>query len=358
MTVLMAAGGTGGHLIPAIVVADALKKKLPDAEVFFAVSGKELEEKILSSTPYSVQVFEGDPLVGQGVLRKLYLISMFLPRLFRSIRIVKSFRVRVVVGFGGYPSVLPVLSAWFLGIPVIIFEQNGKAGLANRGLAFIAKKVFAVPGSTITARHVDYILNPVRSEIKEVPIWQLPAADEPLQILIIGGSQGAVRVNSAILSMLSMFKNYPVRILHQTGEKDFARVLSAYQESGVESEVLPYIQDMKEAYARSHIVICRAGAGSVSEVITARRPAIFIPLAISHGHQYFNVKELLSFGAAHCVTQDEHLDEQLKLLLQSLLESPARLQGLIDALDKFQKEHSFRDGTDALSEAVLEFYDK
>ncbi len=358
MTILIAAGGTGGHLIPAVVVADSIKKKCPESNIVFIGTGKELEKKILSGTPYSYEVISSPPLVGQNIFKRFLYLLGFLPRFVKACRVLRQHKAKVVIGFGGYPSVLPVLAAWFLGVPGIIFEQNGQAGYANRFLSLFADKIFTVPGSSLAKNHSSYITNPVRDEIRKVKKWSAPSKDKPFQILILGGSQGAVRVNSAVLAMLPVLKKYSVKLLHQTGEKDYERVKDGYDQSGVEAEVVPYIQDMCAAYEFAHLIICRAGAGSVSEILSVERPAIFIPLAISHGHQYFNIKDMVDHGAALHVPQDESLDVKLASMVQPLLDQPERLQDTVRGLDEYKKRYSFRDGATALTETVLELYEK
>lgn len=357
MSVLMAAGGTGGHLIPAVVVADALSKTVPSEDIYFAGTGKEIEKKILSSTSYSCVIIDARPMVGQSLIRLFGTVFSFFPSLIRTIAFLRSKKIKVVLGFGGYPSVLPVLAAFILRIPRLIFEQNGQAGVANKFLSCIATNVFAVPGSDLNAKDISYITNPVREELKETRPWKKPVPDERFCILVIGGSQGAVRVNSALLSMIPFLENSSVKVIHQTGAIDFERVNEAYKGSKINVEVSPYIEDMKRAYEEAHLVICRAGAGSVSEILTLKRPAIFIPLAISNGHQAHNIRALLEANAAYSIDQDEDLDKNLLSLVESLIENPEKLQVLVNSLGELKEAYGYREGTEVLTEAVVRFYE-
>jgi UDP-N-acetylglucosamine--N-acetylmuramyl-(pentapeptide) pyrophosphoryl-undecaprenol N-acetylglucosamine transferase len=350
----MAAGGTGGHLIPAIVVADEISSLGIEDTIIFLGTGKDLEKKILSSTSYEYQALNSLPFIGQGKKGILSFFMQFIPSVFQARKFLKSCGARVVIGFGGYPSVIPVIAAYTLGIPRIIVEQNGQTGNANKVLSKLASHVFAVPGAKGLGSKVHRISNPVKKELFSIESWRLPAETEPLRILVLGGSQGAVRVNSAVISVLDLAKKYPLDIIHQTGEKDFSRVQAAYKNAGIEAEIIPYIDDMISAYQRANLIICRAGATSVAEIIATKRPAIFIPLAISHGHQFYNIKELLNHKAAIHIKQSESLDDDLRRILEQILIDRMILQSMVDAYSDYFLVYPECKSAKSISNLVLE----
>jgi UDP-N-acetylglucosamine--N-acetylmuramyl-(pentapeptide) pyrophosphoryl-undecaprenol N-acetylglucosamine transferase len=354
LTVVMAAGGTGGHLIPAIVVADEISNLEPEAKIIFLGTGKELEKKILSSTPYQYEALKSLPFIGQEKKGIINFFIQFIPSVVQARKFLRSCSARVVVGFGGYPSVIPVIAAYTLGIPRIIVEQNGQAGNANKVLSKVASHVFAVPGAKGLGSRVHRISNPVKKAILSIEPWKFPAETEPLRILVLGGSQGAVRVNSAVISILDLAKKYPLKITHQTGEKDFPRVQSAYQNAAVEAEIFPYIEDMMSAYERAHLIICRAGATSVAEIIACKRPAIFIPLAISHGHQFYNIKELVAYKAAIHIAQNENLDDELRGTMEQILSDRYILQSMVNSYSEYFSVYPVHDSAHNISNLVLE----
>jgi UDP-N-acetylglucosamine--N-acetylmuramyl-(pentapeptide) pyrophosphoryl-undecaprenol N-acetylglucosamine transferase len=333
MRILLAAGGTGGHIMPALAVADALRAIDAGHQVSFCGSGKPLESKLV--TNYPLHALSSVPFRGKGPLGVVRFFSSFPQLLIDARRLLKQEKPDVVVGFGGYPSFLPVFSAATMRIPTAIQEQNVHAGGANRVLSAFVDRVYAVRGSGpfLRSSRLTEVSNPVRKEFLSVGPWSAPA-DQPFRVLVLGGSQGAQSVNRAILKILPQLADLNLSIAHQTGAADADRVLNEYIESGlqkkIELRVLPFIQDVASALASAQLVICRAGAMTVAEVAASGRPAVFIPLPIAGGHQMLNA-ESLGDGCI-IVEQTTGFEDRLLQVVRELRNDADRLAQMASAV--------------------------
>lgn len=356
MVIFIAAGGTGGHIIPAIAVADAIKARRPDCRIVFIGTGKEIERKLVGQAGYELEAVELLPFSGKGIAGKLKLL-LSLPAAVRAVnRLFSGYKPACIAGFGGYPSFLPVFSAWLRGIPRIINEQNVKAGVANRVLSLIATAGFAVPGAYSFCRPkiITFVPNPVRSRFFEVPDWNPPAEERPLKILVVGGSQGAVSLNTAILDCADKFNGLGVSLVHQAGAKDLARVASRYSEVDPSRfSAVEFIDDLASAYGAADIVICRAGAMTVAEICAAGRAAIFVPLPIAGGHQAENARWLVDSGAALMLAQDAALSEKLFSAVAGLAADKAKILSLAATIRQAAVGAGKR-SSDLVAEKILE----
>ena len=333
MRIIIAAGGTGGHIIPAIAVADALKNKF-GAEVIFIGVGKELEHKLIEGAGYRLEIVAVTPVVGGGLRGVIRLVGV-MPGAFCKCRaIYKRERPDAVVGFGGYPSFSPIVTAWSMRVPRVLHEQNSAVGVANKFLARFCQRIFAAKdaqGFGSSASRVAYIGNPVRTEIQQIPIWAAPEAGQPFRILCLGGSQGAKTLNAAVVSMAANLKGRNVILVHQTGEADLENVQKFYMDSGMRFvEAVPFISDIAAQYAKAHLVISRAGAMSAAEIAAAKRPAIFVPLLIARSHQKQNIASLLNQGAAIMLEQNAELPDNLEKTVLSLLADIPKLSSMAE----------------------------
>lgn len=330
MRVLIAAGGTGGHIVPALAVAAALLegRAASKSEILFVGSGKEIEKRLIGGAGYSLTVVPSVPLLGKGP-KGLLTFLQSLPGTIRATeKIFNDHQPQVVLAFGGYPSMGPAVVGKLRHIPVILQEQNAQVGLANKILSLFAKRIFAVPGAKGFLRKSDVIYqpNPVRKEFGNMSMWRPPAAHEKPRLMVMGGSQGAVTLNTAVLAALPMLKSLGVEIFHQCGEVDFERVSAAYRDAGYsDATIVPFTDKILEQYQRAHLIIARAGAMSVWEISAAGRPAIFVPLRIARGHQSANAKHLVEKGAALCIEQDPGFEAVLGRELERLFKSPEAL---------------------------------
>ena len=324
MRVLLAAGGTGGHIAPALAVAAALEELRISRreEILFVGSGKDIEKRLIGGAGYALKQIQSSPLLGKGLPGFLEFLKTFPHTMKETRELVDEHKPEVVLAFGGYPSMGPALVSVVRGIPLILQEQNAQVGLANKLLSLFAKKIFTVPGARgfFRSSSAIYQPNPVRKELDLVSRWRPPAPGEPLRLLIMGGSQGAVTMNTGVLSVLPKLKELGVSIFHQVGNVDLERCTKAYQEiSYPKAEVVAFTDKIVDEYEKAHLIIARAGAMSVWEISTAGRPAVFIPLKIARAHQSENAKHLVQLGAAKMIEQEAGFEKKLEELLLPLL---------------------------------------
>lgn len=326
--IIFAAGGTGGHIVPALAVAEVIQRQSSEYEIRFLGVGREIEKTLISQAGFALDILPSVPIVGVGVLgywRFFFRVPSLTLRMFRIYRV---YRPQVAVGFGGYPSFLPVIMGWLMRVPCIIHEQNVQVGLANKVLSLVARKIFAVNGACDfwLKTKVQSLPNPVRAVFLGVPAWKMFEPNEPMCLAVFGGSQGAVSLNSAIVELAGVFRELGIVLVHQTGARDYERVVQAYQDKGFQPlRVAAFIDDVASVYAKSHLVICRAGAMTVAEISASGRPAIYVPLPIAGGHQVQNVKFLVQQKAAIVVEQNERLVVNLGRVLRHLVGHPEEL---------------------------------
>ncbi len=300
------AGGTGGHIFPALAIADELKQQ--GHEVVWLGTKQGLEFKLVPKAEIELHVLEIAAIRGKGLKRKL--TAPF--RLFKAVRrakaLIKSIDPDLVIGMGGYVSGPGGLAAWLLRIPLVIHEQNTIPGLTNKVLSRLASSVCeSFPGAFKAKKHITYTGNPVRRSICELPdpSTRIPGHDNGLRVLILGGSQGAEVLNKIMpMAINKIPKDKQPHIWHQSGTLQLGTTKQAYIGVGVEARVEPFMDNMAEAYAWADLVICRAGATTVSELTAAGVGSILIPYPTAvDDHQTVNAKFLQNTGAAIIMPQ-------------------------------------------------------
>jgi len=322
--ILILAGGTGGHVYPALAVATALQAEAQ--EVVWLGTRRGLESRVVPAAGIPIEWVAVSGLRGKGALTLLLAPFRLLYALWQSLLVMLRHRPAVVLGMGGFVSGPGGLAAWLTRRPLVIHEQNAVAGMTNRLLARLARVVLqAFPGSFNSKRQVETVGNPVRETIAaiEAPDTRLAGRFGPLRLLVLGGSQGALALNEAVPAALALLPDdiRPV-VRHQTGERTAAEAQSAYEQYGIEATLEPFIEDMAEAYAWADLVICRAGALTVAELSAAGLPAIFIPFpAAVDDHQTANAQPMVEAGAADILEQSRLNGESLAGLLQPWLTS-------------------------------------
>jgi UDP-N-acetylglucosamine--N-acetylmuramyl-(pentapeptide) pyrophosphoryl-undecaprenol N-acetylglucosamine transferase len=333
MRLLLAGGGTGGHLFPAVALAQLLLKQDATAAVQFVGTTKGLEARLLPKLELPLRFVDMAGVVGRGWRGSLEMLPRLLKSLYQAKTILRDFRPDLVVGVGGYASVPVLLMAKLHGIPYLIHEQNAIPGLSNKLLGRWAKRIclsFPHTAAGFAAAKTLVTGNPLRPGLEEVGA-KLP---EDGRLLIFGGSRGARAINQAVVQMLPLLRDWPQRpeILHQTGEDDFAQVQQAYVAAGfAPQQVVPFIEDMAGAYAASKLVICRAGATTLAELTVCGRPAVLIPFPFATGdHQTANAKVLTAAGAASLLPQSELSPQRLLLTIKNLCSDQAELQRMAD----------------------------
>jgi UDP-N-acetylglucosamine--N-acetylmuramyl-(pentapeptide) pyrophosphoryl-undecaprenol N-acetylglucosamine transferase len=334
MKLLLAGGGTGGHLFPAVAVAQRLLATEPESEVLFVGTERGIEARVLPSLGLPLAKIEISGFVGKGLAGKLALAPQLAKSLLQCRRILREFRPSAVIGVGGYASAPMVMAARLQGYPCLIHEQNASPGLTNRLLARWVDRVCLSFAETQDAfRQARTVLtgNPLRAELETCP--PLPAG--PPQLLVFGGSRGARAINDGILAVLPFLVDWRDRlsIRHQTGAEDFERVRAGYDQAGWDpAGVIPFIDDMATAYATAHLVLCRAGATTIAELTACGRPAILVPFPQAAGdHQTVNARSLARQGAALLLPQTELRPDNLARLLADLLADRERLQQMAAA---------------------------
>jgi len=339
MRMLLAGGGTGGHLFPAVALAQHLLAVDPEARVHFVGTARGIEARVLPQLGLPLTTIDIEGVVGRGWRAKLGL----LPKLLRSVRqsqaLLDTFRPDVVVGVGGYASAPALLAALLRKTPTLIHEQNAWPGLTNRLLARWVDRVCLSITDADRAFHYGRVVvtgNPLRVGMEECP--PLPEAGPSL--LVFGGSRGAKAINDLLLGALPALA--PLRgtlnIRHQAGEEDLERVRQGYRDAGWEAEVVPFIEDMATAYRDAQLVVCRAGATTIAELTACGRPALLIPYPYAAAdHQTANARALARRGAALMLPQADLTSELLARLLGDLLADRDRLQSMSGAARSLAK---------------------
>jgi len=321
-TILIMAGGTGGHVFPGLAVADKLKAR--GWKVVWLGTQTGMENRLVAQQGYSMETISFSGLRGKRVLTWLTLPLRLLIAFKQSLNVLRRVRPDVVLGMGGYPAFPGGMMAVLLNKPLLIHEQNSVPGLTNRILARLADKVILGFPADIKADEGKVIIagNPVRQEIAaiETPEKRFTERTGPLRLLVVGGSLGAQILNTVVpLALRSMPEEYRPVVVHQGGEKHLDVIRRNYQESGVKAQLMPFIDDMAGQYAVCDLVLCRAGALTVSELAAAGVASILVPYPYAvDDHQTGNARFLSDRQAAILLPQTELNPDSLAALLKNL----------------------------------------
>ncbi|MFN3233982.1 MAG: undecaprenyldiphospho-muramoylpentapeptide beta-N-acetylglucosaminyltransferase [Gammaproteobacteria bacterium] len=324
MKVLMMAGGTGGHVIPGLAIAEALIERQHDVTWLGTKSG--FEAQLIPQAGYPIEYLEIQGVRGRGL--KHWLMAPI--RLYKSVmqarKILKSLTPDLVIGMGGYASAPGGLAARLLGIPLIIHEQNARAGSANRLLSYFAKRILTAFPDVFDKENVVVTGNPVRASL--LNSQPTDSSTEKLNILILGGSQGAQALNRHLPTLLNQLSS--INIWHQTGEKNLEATQQDYKKNGLqEARVESYIDDMNKAYQWADLVICRAGAMTIFELMAMGKPSILIPYPHAIGdHQTLNANYLVENGAAVLLPEEELSSGSILSEINVMQNDPQYLQTL------------------------------
>lgn len=316
-TLMVMAGGTGGHIYPGIAVAEALRAR--GWNIAWLGNPDGMEARLVPAHGYEMAWVRFSALRGKGVVRKLMLPLNLLSGFWQALRAMRRIRPDVVIGMGGYVSFPGGMMAVLLGRRLVVHEQNSIAGLANRVLARIADRV--VSGFPDVLPKAQWVGNPVRREIAELPApaERFKGRTGPLRLLVVGGSLGASALNEAVPRALALIPaaSRPT-VVHQSGERHIGALRSLYQQAGVDGELKPFIDDMAAAYAEADLVICRSGALTVAELAAAGVASVLVPFPHAvDDHQTGNARFLAERGAAWLMPQTELSAEALAERLRS-----------------------------------------
>ena len=327
--ILVMAGGTGGHVYPALAVARALQKKSQDVVWLGTLRG--LESRVVPAAGIDIEWISIKGLRRKGVVAFVIAPLQMAWALLQALAVIFRRRPAAVLGMGGFVSGPGGVAAWLTRRPLVIHEQNAAAGLTNRLLARLARVVLqAFPGSFNSLANVETVGNPVREDIAAVPEpgARYPGREGPLRLLVLGGSQGALSLNKTVPAALALLPgNARPLVRHQCGERTIDAARDAYDATGVEVELLPFIEDMAAAYAWADLVVCRAGALTVAELCAVGLPAVFIPYPSAvDDHQTANARPMVDADAAAIMQECDLTDQSLAELLTNWLCDRSELQ--------------------------------
>jgi len=346
MRAILAGGGTGGHVIPALAIANELKKSYA-AEVLFIGTARGIENRLVPAAGYPLR------LVRVGALKNVSLMTRAktafdLPRaVWDAGRMLNEFAPDVVIGVGGYASGPAMLAAVVKHIPTLAFEPNVVPGFANRVVArFVSGAAVHFEETAKYFRHAEVTGVPVRQAFFDIAVLDNKKRGSTPTLLAFGGSQGAHAINDAMIRCLPELRRQApgIHIIHQTGERDYNDALAAYQNLGEPAEVSKFIEDMPSAFARADLVVCRSGASTVAEITAAGKPAIFVPFPrAADDHQRVNAEALAREGAAVVVEESKLEGVWLAETIAALLNDPPRLRAMSEAARSLAHPNAARD---------------
>lgn len=329
-TILVAAGGTGGHLFPGIAVADELRARDPQTRVVFVGTARGLESRLVPRAGYELQLLPILPLNGVGARRALTGLLVLPWALVRAIALLLRTRPRAVLGVGGYAGGPLVLVAALLRVHTVILEPNARPGFTNRVLRPFVRHAACSYEPARAAFGPKGVLtgNPVRGGFARLARKTHVA---PLSVLVFGGSQGSRVLNRALVDALAHLPT-DVRLVHQTGPAMLDEVAAAHARAGRTSEVVAFLDDMEARYARADLVVCRSGATTCAELTAAGKASVLVPFAqAADDHQRVNALALAAVGAARMVEERDLSGETLARAIQEALATPGRLEAMEDA---------------------------
>lgn len=350
MRVLFAAGGTGGHIYPAIAVAKEILRRDSSSEIRFVGTAKGLETKLVPQNGFELSTIDSAGLKNMGLAGKLKGL-LLLPKSFLEARkLLKEFKPDVVVGAGGYVTGPVLLMASLLKIPTLVMDSNALPGFTNRQLArFVDKAALTFDESLKFFPNKGVVIgNPVRQEFFEIPPKE---RSEKVNLLIFGGSQGARAINNAMVDALKHLPKDKINIVHQTGELDFEKIEKGYGEANWQADVRRYISEIVTEFAKADLVICRAGATTCAELAAAGKASIMVPLpTAADDHQRKNAEALQNAGAAKMILQADLTGDSLAKEIEDLINQPEKITEMERNAKKLAKADAAEKAADIIEE--------
>jgi UDP-N-acetylglucosamine--N-acetylmuramyl-(pentapeptide) pyrophosphoryl-undecaprenol N-acetylglucosamine transferase len=333
MRVIIAGGGTGGHVFPGLAVAEELRSRDASTEVIFAGTEYGIEARVIPREGYPIKFVRAEGLVGVSLKKKLRAAVKIFLSIADSYKILRTLRPDMVIGVGGYASGAVTLCAFFMSVPTMVLEQNSMPGLTNKILGKFVDVIcitYQESMSFFPKSKTYFTGNPVRMNVirgNRESAFRLFSLDRDFfTIFVFGGSSGAKSINSAVVNSLNYLHDLrdKIQFLHQTGLKDFENVRDAYRKSGFRGMVAPFIHQMGEAYAVADVVVSRAGATTLAEMTALGKAAILVPFPYAAGeHQELNARKLVDIGAAKMIPDRELKGETLAKAIQELYTNEA-----------------------------------
>ena len=326
--VLIMAGGTGGHVIPAISIAEAFRNR--NISIVWLGTQQGIESELVPANGFDINYIDIEGLRGTRILKWLKAPHTLVKAIFQAIIVIYRESPDMILGLGGFASGPGGVAAKIMRLPLIIHEQNSIPGTTNKILAKVATRILTAFPNTLPRG--EWIGNPVRKEISSLQPTLLSRADRdrPLRILILGGSLGATSINKKIPQALSIIeKKYRPEIRHQSGKANLQETQQIYKDLNLKASVESFISDMAEAYGWADLVVCRAGALTISELAAAGVGALLIPYPYAaDDHQFHNGKWLVSRGAAYMVKEQDLTNKLLVSILNEWLGNPVKLNSM------------------------------
>ena len=324
MRIVIAGGGTGGHIFPAVSIAEEIMKRSAENEVLFVGTDHGMEKKLVPDLGFNLVTINSRGIIGKGLMYKVRSLMSALNGLFSSFRILRSFKPDLVLGVGGYVSGPTVLSAYLSLIPTAICEQNMVPGVTNRILSKITKKIFVTFRDSIKyfpEKKVVVTGNPLRSGLTDKASVSGDAGNG-FNLFIMGGSQGAAKLNDTIPGALSGLDINGLKVVHQTGREHREAVDKHYKKLGINAEVHSFIHEIAEYYKNSDLIISRSGAGAISEITAFGKASVLVPYPYAaHDHQLLNAEFMEKAGASVLVEEKNLTEDHLRAKISGIIEN-------------------------------------
>lgn len=354
MKLLIAGGGTGGHVFPAIAIAQEWLSRGKEREVVLVGTQRGLEMKLVPQAGLPLETLRVAGLKGKGGATLVRNLAMLAPAMFDAEQVFRKHKPIAAFGVGGYAAGPMLLATWLHRVPNIIFEPNAEPGFTNKVLAGLTKRI--ATGYEVSARtwgkKAVVTGCPVRPEFFSISPRK---PEKPLRLLITGGSQGALPINRAFVDSMDLLetRKSELAIVHQTGERDYNAVRTAYARREINAEVVPFLSNMPERFFWADFIVCRAGAITAAEVAAAGRAAIFIPFgAATDSHQLRNAQEMFRAGAGRLITEADLTSPRLTGEIFSLLDKPEEIEQLSATARSLARPQAARHIVNLIEEAA------
>ena len=354
MKLLIAGGGTGGHVFPALAIAQEWLRRGNEREVVLVGTERGIEMKLVPQAGLPLETLRVAGLKGKGGATLLRNLAMLAPAMLDARRVLRKHRPVAAFGVGGYAAGPMMLATWLGRVPNVIFEPNAQPGLTNRVLARISTRI--ATGYEVSARAwgKKAIVTgcPVRAEFFSITPRRLGT---PFRLLVTGGSQGALPINRTFVDAMDRLaaRKNEMAIVHQTGQRDYDAVRTAYARRGINAQVVPFLTNMAERFTWADVIVCRAGAITAAEIAAAGRAAIFIPFGrATDSHQLRNAQEMTRAGAGRLISEAELTAEKLTGEIFSFLDQPREIEKMATAARRLARPYAARDIVNLIEEAA------
>ena len=354
MKLLIAGGGTGGHVIPAIAIAKEWLSRGKEREVVLVGTERGIEMKLVPQAGLPLETLRVAGLKGKGGATLLKNLAMLVPAMQDARRVLRKHKPIAAFGVGGYAAGPMMLATWLSRIPNVIFEPNAEPGLTNKLLAKLSTRIATGYEISAQAWGKKAVVTgcPVRAEFFSITPRKL---EKPFRLLITGGSQGALPINRTFVDAMDQLamRKADLSIVHQTGERDYNAVRTVYARREINAEVVPFLTNMAERFSWADIIVCRAGAITAAEIAAAGRAVIFIPFgAATDSHQLRNAQEMQRAGAGRVITENELTAQRLTTEIFNLVDQPLQIETQANAARSLARPAATRDIVNLIEEAA------